>query len=179
MPESGLTWSIAAAGTASTPGRAIDARIAELLAQRSVPVPAQWRSLTVLGALLDHARTLVPRRSVILLLSDLLDPNPELRHQLEHLRYLGHEIMVLQILDPDEIDFPFTQGSVFEDPESGARRRIQPARVRERYLERFQQFQEETLAAFRAMEVLHELVRTDADPGSAIATFLSRRRLFA
>ena len=132
-----------------------------------------------LGALLDHARVLIPRRSVILLLSDLLDPNPDLRHQLEHLRFLGHEIMVLQILDPDEIDFPFTQGSVFEDLESGTRRRMEPARVRERYLERFQQFQEETLAAFRAMEVLHELVRTDTDPGSAIATFLSRRRLFA
>lgn len=132
-----------------------------------------------LAALLDHARVLVPRRSVIFLLSDLLDPNPELRHQLEHLRFLGHEVLVLQILDPDEIDFPFTGGAIFEDLESGARRRVQPARVRERYLERFRQFQEENLAAFRTMEVLHQLVPTDENPGAAIATFLSRRRMLA
>ena len=132
-----------------------------------------------LAALLDHARVLIPRRSVILLLSDLLDPNPDLRQQLEHLRYLGHEILVLQILDPDEIDFPFTEAGIFEDLESGVRRRVQPSRVRERYLERFREFQEENLAAFRAMEVLHQLVPTDLDPGAAIATFLSQRRLFA
>ena len=129
--------------------------------------------------MLDHARVLIPRRSVILLLSDLLDPNPDLRQQLEHLRYLGHEVLVLQVLDPDEIDFPFAEAGIFEDLESGARRRVQPARVRERYLERFRQFQDENLTAFRAMEVLHQLVPTDLDPGAAIAAFLSQRRLFA
>ena len=132
-----------------------------------------------LRALLEHARILIPRRGVILLLTDLLDPNPDLRRQLEHLRFLGHEILVLQILDPDEIDFPFTHAGVFEDLESGARRRVQPTRVRERYLERFRAFQEENLAVFRAMEVLHQLVPTDLDPGAAIAAFLSQRRLFA
>ena len=132
-----------------------------------------------LAALLDSARVLVPRRSVVLVVSDWLDPNPELRHQLEHLRFLGHEILVWQVLDPDEIDFPFTDGSVFEDLETRTRRRVAPARVREGYLARFQQFQDELAGTFRAMEILHQVIRTDVDPGTALATFLTQRRLLA
>lgn len=139
--------------------------------------PLQPQGGPCLAALLDHARVLVPRRSVILVISDWLDPNPELRHQLEHLRFLGHEILVWQVLDPDEIDFSFTESSIFEDLETRSRRRVQPARIREAYLEKFRQFQAEIADTFRSMEILYQVIQTDVDPGTALATFLTQRRL--
>jgi uncharacterized protein (DUF58 family) len=132
-----------------------------------------------LGTLLDNAPRLIRRRSVILLVSDLLDPAEEVQEQLKQLHFLGHEILVFQVLDRDELDFPFEKDHIFEDLESGLRRRIRPELVRKTYLERFEAFQEQYRALFRALEIHHLVLPTDADPGRALAFFLSQRQAFA
>ena len=131
-----------------------------------------------LGELLENARRLIPRRSVILLVSDLLDPLETMRTPLETLHFLGHEILVFQVLDRDELDFPFDQNELFEDMEAGTRRRIQPARVRELYLERFRAFLGEYREFFRNLGISHTLLPTDEDPARALAFFLSQRRSY-
>jgi uncharacterized protein (DUF58 family) len=131
-----------------------------------------------LGQLLENARRLIPRRSVILLLSDLLDPADTVREQLKHLHFLGHEILVFQILDHDELEFPFDQNHIFEDLETGSRRRIQPARVREIYLQRFGAFMAEYRELFQNLGISQTVLPTDADPARALAFFLSRRKSF-
>jgi len=132
-----------------------------------------------LATLLDNAPRLIRRRSVILLVSDLLDPAGEVQEQLKQLHFLGHEILVFQVLDRDELDFPFEKSHIFEDLESGVRRRIEPARVRETYLKRFEEFQEHYRSLFRTLEIHHLLLPTDADPGRALAFFLSQRQAFS
>lgn len=131
-----------------------------------------------LGELLESARRLIPRRSVILLLSDLLDPVETMCEQLEPLHFMGHEILVFQILDRDELDFPFDQNDIFEDLEAGTRRRIQPAQVRELYLQRFNAFLAEYSELFRNLGISHTLLPTDGDPSRALAYFLSKRKMF-
>jgi len=131
-----------------------------------------------LGYLLENARRLIPRRSVILLLSDLLDPAETVREQLKHLHFLGHEILVFQILDHDELEFPFHKNHIFEDLETGSRRRIQPVRVRDNYLLRFRAFLQEYRDLFQNLEISHTLLPTEEDPARALAFFLSQRKLF-
>jgi uncharacterized protein (DUF58 family) len=131
-----------------------------------------------LAQLLENARRVIPRRSVILLLSDLLDPADTVREQLKHLHFLGHEILVFQILDHDEIEFPFQKNHIFEDLESGARRRIQPERVRDDYLLRFGAFLKEYRDLFQNLGISHTLLPTEADPARALAFFLSQRKAF-
>lgn len=130
-----------------------------------------------LAELLAHAARLVHRRSVILFLSDLLEPSHEVELGFKQLRFLGHEVVVLQVLDRDEVEFPFTQAGIFEDLESGQRRRVAPSEAaRARYLERFNAFMQAYQDLFRKLEVPHCLVRTDQDPGHALGLFLAQRR---
>ncbi len=124
-----------------------------------------------LGQLLENARRLIPRRSVVLLLSDLLDPAEMVWEQLKHLHFLGHEILVFHILDYDEQEFPFQKNHVFEDLENGSRRRVQAERVRETYLQRFRAFLAEYRELFQNLGIAHTLLSTEADPTRAWLSF--------
>jgi uncharacterized protein (DUF58 family) len=133
-----------------------------------------------LSSLLEHAGRLVHRRSVILFVSDLLDPSDEVLMGFRQLRFLGHDVVVMQVLDRDEIDFPFAEGSVFEDLETGERRAGSPGTLaRAAYLERFKAFMAEYERLFQELDIPHCVITTDANPSSALAHFLAhRRRLF-
>ena len=129
-----------------------------------------------LARLLTHTARLVHRRSVILFFSDLLEPSEEVALGFKQLRFHGHEVIVFQILDGDEIDFPFADAKVFEDLETGARRVVTPASAREKYLARFNAFMEGHRDLFRSLEIPHCLVRTDDNPWRALAMFLAQRK---
>jgi uncharacterized protein (DUF58 family) len=129
-----------------------------------------------LAKLLEHTVRLVHRRSVILFLSDLLEPSEEVALGFKQLRFYGHEVIVLQVLDPDEIEFPFTDSKIFEDMETGARRAVTPSLVRENYLARFQAFMSVHREFFRSLEIPHCLVRTDESPWRALTMFLAERK---
>src|SRR6266567_2535255 len=131
---------------------------------------------TRLRLLLENTVRLVHRRSVILFFSDLLEPSEEVELGFKQLRFHGHEVMIFQVLDRDETDFLFSEPKVFEDLETGARRAVNPARFREKYLLRFSAFMEEHSELFRKLEMSHCVVRTDQNPLHALAMFLSERR---
>ncbi len=129
-----------------------------------------------LARLLEHTCRLVHRRSVILFFSDLLEPSEDVALGFKQLRFHGHECIVFQVLDKDEIDFPFTEPRVFEDLETGLRRVVTPAAVRERYLTRFDAFMAAHRQLFQGLEMDHCLVRTDENPWHALAMFLAARK---
>jgi uncharacterized protein (DUF58 family) len=129
-----------------------------------------------LSRLLHHASRLVHRRSVVLFFSDLLEPSEEVALGLKQLRFLGHDVMMFQVLDRDELEFPFPEPKIFVDLETGARRLVSPASVRERYLARFNRFMESYRELFRSLEMPHCVVRTDENPWRALALFLSQRK---
>lgn len=132
-----------------------------------------------LAALLQHANRLVHRRSMVILFTDLLEPAEELTEALRELRFDGNDVLVLQVLDRDEVEFPFTSDAVFEDLESGARRQVAPAAARATYLERFQAFMARHEEQLRGLELQHAIVRTDQPPWQAITTFLAARQRLA
>ncbi|MEO7297892.1 MAG: hypothetical protein ABI042_04870 [Verrucomicrobiota bacterium] len=126
--------------------------------------------------LLNQTARLVRRRSVILFFSDLLEPSADVELCFKQLRFHGHECLVFQMLDPDEIDFPFTESHLFEDMETGARRQVSPATAREKYLERFSAFMETHRKFFQSLEIPFCVIRNDENPWSALAMFLSERK---
>jgi hypothetical protein len=126
--------------------------------------------------LLKDTARLVHRRSVILFFSDLLEPSEDVALGFKQLRFHGHEVLVFQVLDRDEVEFPFTEPRVFEDLESGTRRNVTPAGVREAYLTRFRAFMERHRQLFQSLEIPHCLVKTDESPWNALAMFLAQRK---
>ena len=129
----------------------------------------------VLGDVLAHGARLAHRRSLVVVLSDFLDPAATLREGLRRLGFDGHECLCVQVLDADEIEFPFDEAAVFEDMETGFRREVAAPRVREAYRARFAEFLAEWRDAFRALEMRHVVVRTDEAPGRALNGLFARR----
>jgi len=128
-----------------------------------------------LAPLVSRATRLLHRRSLMLVLSDLLEPSESAERAFERLRFDGHECLVLQVLDPDEIDFPFAEGTILEDLETGRRRETRPG-VGERYRRRFEEAMDAWKALFRRLEVPHAILRTDEDPRRALGRLLTERK---
>jgi len=131
-----------------------------------------------LAELLQHTIRLVHRRSIILFFSDLLEPSDDVALGFKQLRFHGHELIVFQILDRDELEFPFQEPKIFQDLETGVRRAVSPQAAREKYLARFNAFMESYKELFRSLEMPHCVVRTDQNPWHALAMFLSERKRF-
>jgi uncharacterized protein (DUF58 family) len=92
---------------------------------------------TNLARPLEEIAETVRKRGMVVLISDLLAPIEDLRGKLGYLRSRGHEVIVLRVLDPAEIDFTFTKAGMFHDVESGRTIYIDPAAAKKEYLERF------------------------------------------
>jgi uncharacterized protein (DUF58 family) len=113
------------------------------LAQTLLREPAGAGSLPALVAAVAPA---LPRRSLVVLLSDLLDPDPSdpeadaaLLRGLAALRSRGHDVVLVQVVHRDELEFPWTSPGLhrFEDPR-GARPALEGGAggLRAAYLER-------------------------------------------
>ena len=110
-----------------------------------------------------------------MLLSDLLEPAEAIEESLSGLRLQGHDCLVLQVLDHDELEFPFDDAAVFEDLETGVRRRVSPRAARAEYQQRFASFMNRHRKMLESLEIPHGVVRTDEDPWHGLATFLTER----
>ncbi len=82
------------------------------------------------------------RRGLIVLVSDLYDDPDEVMRALHHFRHRRHEVIVFQVLDKAELEFPFRDLISFHDLETDQRLQVDPAYVRETYLEQMRQFVE-------------------------------------
>ena len=92
-------------------------------------------------------RELVPklrRRGMVVIISDCFGDVPELLKSLAHLRHARHEILIFQIWDKDELDFPFKQWTRFDCLEqAGNRHMVDPAHLRASYLENLERYRED------------------------------------
>jgi uncharacterized protein (DUF58 family) len=68
-----------------------------------------------LGRPLHQLADALGKRSLAVLISDLLDDPDRVVKGLKHLRFRGTDVIVFQLLDPHEIQFPFTGASKFTD----------------------------------------------------------------
>lgn len=111
-------------------------------------VPPSAKHLDVVLHTLDRAKATRPgqltgpvrrlaehfgRRGVIVLISDLYDEPEAIFDALAPLRFRGHDVVVFHVLDPNELEFPFTDPSAFEDLETGELLPVVPESFRGKY----------------------------------------------
>ena len=117
----------------------------------------------------------VPRRGMIILVSDLLaDPDATLKG-LKLLRQRGHDVMVFHIMDDDELDFPFSGPTRFEGMELDEQLNCNPRSLREGYLEALQEFLDKMRHQCAQSVDDYALVRTSAPLDAVLARYLSNR----
>mgnify|MGYP006424234909 FL=1 len=83
---------------------------------------------------LHDTAMMMKRRSFVVLISDLLADVDDIMAGLDHLRFDGHNVMVLHTLDPHELEFPFKGTWRFEGLEQEAPLTTQPERIRDDYM---------------------------------------------
>jgi uncharacterized protein (DUF58 family) len=93
---------------------------------------------TNLGEPLRRVAELARKRGLIVLISDLLAPVEELERNLGRLTAAGHELVVFQVLDPNEINFDFQNAMLFKDVESQKEIYLDPAAMRAEYQRQLQ-----------------------------------------
>ncbi len=90
---------------------------------------------TAIAASLHALAERVRRRGLIVLISDLLDPDVDgVIAALAHFRHRKHEVLVFHVLDSAEVTFPFNREARFVDAETGDRLDVQPDLIRSEYL---------------------------------------------
>lgn len=82
------------------------------------------------------------RRSLFILISDCHGDESGVVDAVKQLAAQGHELVVFQLLDQDEIDFPFQLLTSFRDAETGQQIMCDPLRLRREYLARVEKFRE-------------------------------------
>jgi uncharacterized protein (DUF58 family) len=130
---------------------------------------------TDLAAPLEQVAKTAVKRGMVVLLSDLLAPIEAVETRLGYLRSRGHEVVVLRILDPAEIDFPFQDAALFHDVESGRDLYVDPQIARERYRQRFAEHAAAIAQACNKLGVTFTELSTNRPLELALFDFLSSR----
>jgi uncharacterized protein (DUF58 family) len=131
---------------------------------------------TALAPLWHQVAEQVKRRGLIVLISDCLGKSEELLKAMQHLRHRRHDVILFQVLAPEEIEFPFSQRTEFRNLELPSDRvRVDPQGMRQEYLANFERFSRELRDACARTGVDYHRVRTDEPIDRALAIYLSRR----
>jgi uncharacterized protein (DUF58 family) len=120
----------------------------------------QGRATDFVGPLEEVAAT-VRKRGLFVLLSDLLVPAAAVRTTVGNLRAVGHDVVVLRVLDPAEVEFPFATPAMFRDVESGREIFIDPPSAAADYRQRFGAHAAEVRQACADLGVDFEPITTD------------------
>jgi uncharacterized protein (DUF58 family) len=80
------------------------------------------------------------RKGLIILISDLLDDPAKVISALQHFRFQGHEVIVFQVMDDGELNFPFSTMTEFTDMETQQKSMVSPEGMRSIYMEELRQF---------------------------------------
>lgn len=115
------------------------------------------------------------RRSLFLIFSDFLVPSPLVKGAIGDLRAGGHEVMVLRILDPKEINFSFTEAVRFRDVETGKEVFVDPVQAASSYRSRFEKHAEEIRQACVGVGADYEQLTTDRPLELTLFDFLRLR----
>lgn len=130
---------------------------------------------TAIGPVLDQVAERFVDRGLVIVLSDLFDDVAALVGGLKHLRHRRHDVIVLQVLDAAEIEFPFRRTTMFESVETDDEVLAHPAALRKAYVAEFSAFLASVRRGCRELSIDHVVLRTDAPLADALARFLAAR----
>lgn len=130
---------------------------------------------TDLVAAADFLSEKVKRRSMVILISDLFDPDPRAIARLRRLRARRNEVIVFHLLDRDELEFPFDDPTEFKSMEDERQIEAHPRSIKESYLEEIGLFLAETQKSLREADIDYVRLQTDTQLDKALVRFLARR----
>jgi len=135
--------------------------------------PLQMRAES--ARVLHEVAELMPRRGLVVLLSDLFYDTAELFAGLDHFRFLGHDVLVFQLLDPLERWLPVEGAIRFHDLETGEEVVAQAEDIRPAYEAALGDWFEEIEQGCRTRAIERVALTTDQPLAQALYDYLARR----
>jgi uncharacterized protein (DUF58 family) len=124
---------------------------------------------------LRHVAEALTKRGMVVVISDLLDDPEAVIRGIKLFHHRGADVLVFQVLDPDEIDFPFQRVTRFEDLETAEEVTAAPDAVRSYY----QKAMSDLIARYRrelgGAGIDYQLLNTKQPLELALLAYLSTR----
>lgn len=143
-----------------------------LLALERLGPGAETRLATPFSDLVEA----IDRRGLVVVISDLLDDPEAVIDGLSHFRHKGTDVVVFQVLDPQEREFPFERSTRFRDMETGAELALVPGAMREQYVARMRAQVEHYRHALGRHGIDYCLLTTTDPLDTALLRYLQTRR---
>ena len=131
---------------------------------------------TSLEPAMRDAASRLKSRGVVFLISDFLDDADQILKGLQHLRYQRHDIVLLQILDEAEVNFPFEQPSRFLGMEGWEPVVADPQSLRTAYKREVDAHLKKIREGARSLQIDYQLMTTDQPLHLTLPHLLAQRR---
>lgn len=130
---------------------------------------------TATGPVLKQLAQRLRRRVVVVVISDLLGDTASLLTGLRALHRRRHDVLVLHVMDPAELSFPFDRPTLFQGLEQFPDVVADPRALRAAYLAEMDRHLARVQRACRECEIDYRLVPTDKPLDRTLTSFLSTR----
>jgi uncharacterized protein (DUF58 family) len=130
---------------------------------------------TATGAIFHDLAERFKKRGIVIVLSDLFDDVDAMMAGLRHFRHRRHEVILMHVLDPAEVEFPFRQTTLFRGLEQLPSVLVEPRALRKAYLEEFNRFVRRVKQGCRMQQIDYVALRTDQSLEVALSSYLASR----
>lgn len=131
---------------------------------------------TSLASVIEQIVPTIKRRSLIILLTDGFDHLDRFTSALKLFRHHRHEVLLFQIVAPEEEEFPFSRPTQFRSLEKATHRLlVDPHRLRTHYLEQYQAFCKELAKRCGGLGIDYHKLVTHEPYHTALGEFLDAR----
>ncbi|HVN47626.1 MAG TPA: DUF58 domain-containing protein [Bacteroidota bacterium] len=157
----------------SLPPRATRSYLHEILKALDAAQPS---NKTGIAASLHLVAEQIKRRGLVIVISDLFDDPEKNMAALKHFRHRGHEVIVLQVLDPMERSFAFGSDAVFKDLETQETIATQPWHIQAAYQQSMREFLNLYQTQCRDHGIDYVLLDTATPFDNALMEYLNKRK---
>ena len=128
----------------------------------------------VVKPLTDLASSL-KKKSMVILISDMLDDEERIINTLTNLRAMGNDIITFHIMDDAELNFPFNEASEFIDMENSESYITSPAAIRKAYLKNINEFLAYCKKQCQTSGIDYCLMNTREPLDQALSSYITKR----
>jgi uncharacterized protein (DUF58 family) len=130
---------------------------------------------TSVGSVLHEVAGQIKRKGIVILISDLFDDEERILEGIQHIRFGGSEVVLFHVMDPFELDFPFSGMVEFEGLEGVPKLLTRPREIRKSYLQAVEEFRRKIREGCERNNVHYMLVNTGHALHEVISGYLAFR----
>ena len=136
---------------------------------------ADPKAKTATGPIFHELAERISKRGVVLIISDFFDDVTSMLAGLRHFRHRRHDLLALQILDRTELEFPFSNSTLFKGLEEFPEVLVDPGSLRRAYLREFRSYLKAVQIGCRSQRIDYRQFCTDQRLDLVLSSFLAER----